>query len=224
MEVELSLFFVAKSGKEAVRFLEQKTPDVLFLDVDLGDMNSLQIFDEIEINSYVIFVTGFDQYAIKAFEKNAVDYILKPVEKDRLRVSLERVLKLSSLKQNSSYKEMLKDYQKSKKEFMFVRNADEFTMVKVVDIVYFEAYEKKVAVVTEKGKFTYNSSLQELEEILDDNFVKIHKSYIVNIGKISKIKKWFGGGYLLEMINGDELKISRSFQESFFEKIGFQKH
>ncbi len=222
--MELSLSFVAKSGKEAVHYLKQENPDILFLDIDLGDMNSLQIFDEVEINSYVIFVTGFNQYAVKAFEKNAVDYILKPVEKERVRVSLERVLRFNSLKQNVSYKKVLDDYQKSKKDFIFVKNEDEYIKIKLSDVLYFEAYEKKVSVVTIEGRFTYSSSLQELEEILNDNFAKIHKSYIVNIEKIDKLKKWFGGGYLLEMINGDELKISRNFQESFFEKIGFQKH
>jgi DNA-binding LytR/AlgR family response regulator len=226
---DINIIAEASDGEMALRLCREHKPDLIFMDIQMPAISGIEAA-EILLNSghppYIIFVTAYDSYAIRAFELHAIDYLLKPVEIERLESSLDRIRKLLSSNGESSVslkamKEMLAGYKNNRNNKIITVCKDEkYYPVPVEKIKYAYADDKKTFLVTTTGKFLYKYPLHKLEEILPENFVRTHRSYIVNIQFIKDIEPWFNGAYQVSIINDENpVPLSRSHSKNFKEII-----
>jgi len=211
----IEVIATAKSGHEAVELINSLHPDVVFLDIELPGYNGFQVLQHIVALPKIVFVTAYDQYAVEAFEKNCIDYILKPFSRERLEKTL---VKLTSSPQSNNAQLLesiahLLERHKRKNHFA-IKEGDDILIIPVEDIYYFMAEEKYVFLCTYDREHYYNLTLKELEETLDpERFCRIHKSYIVAIEKIHKLHKIFLNEYqvILKDKKQTPIKVSRNY-------------
>ncbi len=224
---DINIIAEASDGESAVTLCHEYKPDLVFIDIQMPALSGIDAA-EMLINSenppYIIFVTAYDAYAIRAFELHAIDYLLKPVETERLSGSLERIRKLLASDMEISVplkamKEMLAGYRENRcSKIITVCRDEKFYPVSVSKIKYAYADDKRTYLVTTSGKFTYKNTLHHLEELLPGNFVRTHRSYIVNIEFIKDIEPWFNGAYQITLINEEQnVPLSRSHSKYFKE-------
>ncbi|HEY3886709.1 MAG TPA: LytTR family DNA-binding domain-containing protein [Vicinamibacterales bacterium] len=218
----------AGNGVEALRVIEDQQPDLVMLDVQMPGLTGFEVARRLiqaGRGTQVVFVTAFDQYAIDAFEVNAVDYLLKPVEADRLAVAVERARKrLVSDRAVSGPAEkreeglerlmrMLVDRQE-RRDQLAVKVDDRFMLIHTDEVVHISVEDEQLRVVTNSLSGTSNyRTLDELQMRLDPAvFWRVHRSHLVNINKIKEIVPWFSRNYLLKMKDGrgTEIPVSRS--------------
>lgn len=174
-------------------FGENDPPDLLMLDIQLADGLSFEIFEKVSIDSFVIFTTAFDEYAIKAFELNSVDYLLKPVDPEKLHHALKKLLKLQGhprpIDINALVSAMTREKEKYKERFV-IQVGSSIMTIKSLDIAYFYSLEKNIFLVSNEGRnYPLDISLDRLEGILDPNhFFRINRQHLVNFRSIKKIK------------------------------------
>lgn len=213
---------------QAVRYLQTNPqPDLLFLDIQLADSKSFAIFDQVKIDVPVIFTTAYDEYAIKAFELNSIDYLLKPVSLEKLKLSLEKFKKIRKYYNNEDFTGQLKFLLQSfkpqpdemyKTRFL-VNKGDELLPIPVEQIAYFYAEDKVVFLVTgENKKYLISYSLEELEQKLNPKeFFRINRQFISAIGAIHKVYHYFN--YKLKLTlqpdPGTEVIVSKSRTTDF---------
>jgi len=202
----------AKNGLECLEMIERLKPDLLFLDIQMPGLNGFEVLQQTSHSPVVIFCTAYDEYALKAFESNSIDYIVKPVKAERIQKAIE---KLDSLKSNPDKQEMLRlidSYisQVPKKEItsMPVKVGERMLFVRIDDIVYFSAEEKYVNIHTTDGK-TYLSdlTLKILEDKLGDKFLRVHRALLVNISRIREIDKHYSSRFILKMDDSGQTKL-----------------
>lgn len=192
----------AKDGKEKIDSLK---PDLLFLDIQMPDKTGFELLGELEKSPRVIFTTAYDEYAIKAFEYNALDYLLKPIEPSRLADALQK------LHQEETEKPLLPGSNKLfENDQVFVKDGDHCWFVRLSDIRLFESVGNYARVYFDLNKPLILKSLNALEERLDEKvFFRANRKYIVNMRMIEKIDTYFNGGLLLEMKGGEKIEVSR---------------
>lgn len=217
----------ASDGESAVNLIYKLKPDVIFLDIQMPAVTGIEVA-EILLNSpdtpYIIFITAYDSYAIKAFELHAVDYLLKPIEKNRLIASVDRVRDLMCSTKNgdsslSSLKEMIGSFVPKKiNSYITVCRDERYYPIPFEQIKYAFCEGGKTVLVTTEGKFTYKNTLQSLEEDMTEDFFRSHKSYIINIRFIEEIEPWFNGAFQIKMKADDhEIPLSRNYAKKFKE-------
>jgi two-component system, LytTR family, response regulator len=212
----------AVNGVEGLKLVEAHQPDVIFLDVEMPVMNGFEMLSKLKKQPKVIFTTAYDQYAIKAFEENSLDYLLKPVEKDRLDKCVSKLQELYK-PMEMPLKQLLEQL-KPKKDIktLTVKIGDKILLVALDTIVAIEAEDKYVFLHTEDGsKHLTDFTLSNLEERLPDNFCRIHRSTIINTDKIKEIRKSFNGALVFVMNNKEQSKFtsSRSHSELLRERF-----
>ena len=207
-ELDSKINVVAKieSVKNAVVWLKENKPDLIFLDIHLSDGLCFRIFDEVEIKTPIIFTTAYDQYAIQAFKVNSVDYLLKPINKFDLAASYE---KFNVYHQGggsvdySALKEMIVDMREKKyqKRFLVVEG-DTIKTVLVENIAYFFAEGKYAFLVDKEGeRYLIDTTLEKLTSVLDPNeFFRINRGVIIHLDSIKKMNTWFSRRIKLELI------------------------
>lgn len=224
---DINILAEASDGEMAVKLCYEHKPDLVFMDIQMPALSGIEAA-EMLINSgtppYIIFVTAYDSYAIRAFELHAIDYLLKPVETERLESSLDRIRKLLNSDHDISaslkaMKEMLGGYKEHRcGKVITVCKDEKFYPVPIDKIKYAYADDKRTYLVTTSGKFIYKNTLHHLEELLPENFIRTHRSYIVNINYIKDIEPWFNGAYQITIINDDDnVPLSRSHSKYFKE-------
>jgi len=212
---EIELISDAKDGPSALTLINTEKPDLAFLDIHLPGFSSFELLEKLSHKPMVIFVTAYDEYAIKAFEENAVDYLLKPTDKTRLSRAIKKVKQLNlSIDENLLH--ILKSAVSEVKfiERFPVKKGDEILFIPVQDVYWFQADDKYVFLHTATHEFYYNATLKDLEKCLDPKrFVRIHKSYIVAIDKIQKMKRSFASKYKIYMSDQkiSSFEISRTY-------------
>ena len=212
----------AGNGVEALSVIEEYQPDLVMLDVQMPGLTGFQVARrvvEAGLDSQVVFVTAFDQYAIDAFEVNAVDYLLKPVEPNRLATAVERVRKRLAAEKPAAKPDleqllhMLGDRQ-GRREQLAIKVDDRFLLVQTDEVVHASVEDDQIRVVTNSLSGTSNyRTLDELQTRLDPAvFWRVHRSHLVNINKIKEIVPWFSRNYILRMKDGkgSEIPVSRS--------------
>jgi two-component system, LytTR family, response regulator len=219
---------VLHSVADSVSWLQQNPmPELLFMDIQLGDGLSFKIFDEVNINSPVIFCTAFDEYWQEAFEHNSIDYLLKPVKQDKLEAAMN---KYDKLKQHfaASFKQLQQWQQQpgsnnTKKRFLVKRGTD-YVSVKTEDIAYFYATHKLVCMVDNRNqKFILDQSLADIEKQLDaSQFYRVNRKYLVQLNAIKKIKSYPKSKLQLEVepLTSEEIIISQENVAAFKEWMG----
>ncbi|HTR79987.1 MAG TPA: LytTR family DNA-binding domain-containing protein [Bacteroidota bacterium] len=207
----------ASNGEEAIQKIEDHLPDAIFLDVQMPGLNGFEVVRRLRHKPFIIFATAYDEYALEAFEENSVDYLLKPIEQKRLDKAVEKLQRVCNAPRsdrNENIEDLLERLAASPLKRLQVRTGDKIFLFDVEDIAYFEAKEKYTFLHTTENKHLTDLTLTELEEKLDkENFVRIHRSTIVNVKFIREIVKWFGGKYKVRLKDKaqTELVVSRGY-------------
>jgi two-component system response regulator LytT len=216
----------AGNGVEALRVIEDHQPDLVMLDVQMPGITGFEVARRLMkagIESQVVFVTAFDQYAIEAFDVNAVDYVLKPVEPARLTTAVDRVRRRLSAERTAqkplSGEELDRLLQAlserhERREQLAIRIEERFLLIHTDEVVHASVEDDQIRVVTNSLSGTSNyRTLDELQARLDPAvFWRVHRSHLVNINKIKEIVPWFSRNYILKMKDGKgtEIPVSRS--------------
>jgi two-component system LytT family response regulator len=213
----------ASKGKDAVELIDKLKPDLVFLDVQMPGMTGFDVLEEINHDPFVIFCTAYDQYALKAFEKNAVDYVLKPLDQERFRLAVERAIGRMKVDENS-VGELLRNLKTENKtqydSHIFVQKSEKLLNLPVEEIVYLEASGDYTILTTKNDQFVSSSGIGKLEEILNpETFIRVHRSTIININNLKEIEKHFNGGMVVKMLNGKSFPVSRTYAKLIRKKV-----
>lgn len=215
----------AENGIEAVQKIKGQKPDLVFLDIQMPGMTGFEVIETIGIENMpiVVFITAYDQYAIEAFEVQAVDYLLKPYDQDRFNRAFHRALEQLQLKTNHTalLKKLLTEMNKSKEylQRIMVNIGQRYFNVNTSDIMYISSEEKYVNLYTIKETYLIRDTMNNLEQQLDPTkFKRIHRSHIINIEFIKEMQPWSHGDYVVILKNGTKLMLSRRFQDRLFGK------
>lgn len=216
----------ASDGVSALRLAGELKPDVLFLDVQMPGLTGFEVARRLlaaDIPPRIVFVTAFDQYAVDAFSVNAVDYLLKPVDADRLEQALDRVRRRVATEPTSRLPLSPADLEKvidavqarqGRRDQLAIRTGERFVLVQADEVVHASLVDETIVVVTNTVSGTSNyRTLDELSARLDPAvFWRVHRSHLVNITKIKEIVPWFSRNYLLKMkdAKATEIPVSRA--------------
>lgn len=206
---QIEIIGECSNAEEAKEAIESKQPDLIFLDIQMPGKNGFELLEDISFVPEVIFTTAYDEYALKAFEVNAFDYLLKPIEGDRLKESLQKLF--------SEYER--KDKQGGQAEGekklgvedqVFVKDGDRCWFVKLKKVSAFESEGNYVRVYFDKNKPLILKSLNSLEQRLDDKkFFRANRKFIINLDWVKDIENWFNGGLRVTLEDGKQIEISR---------------
>ena len=216
----------AGNGVEAISAIDRLRPDVVFLDVQMPGLTGFEVARRLVdsgASSHIIFVTAYDQHAIEAFEVNAVDYLLKPVEPARLEVAVDRARRRVATHRSAESALNAAELEKiielvaerqSRRERLAIKVGERFLLVQAQDIIYASLADEGISVVTSQHAGTSNyRTLDELHERLDPTvFWRVHRSHLVNINKIKEIVPWFSRNFILRMKDekSTEIPVSRT--------------
>jgi two-component system, LytTR family, response regulator len=217
---EIEIIAEAANANEGIEKIDSLVPDLIFLDIQMPGKTGFDMLGELEKIPNVIFTTAYDEYALKAFEVNALDYLLKPVEPKRLadaiqKLHLEEDKEPISDQYISSNRSILNEHDQ-----VFVKDGERCWFVKLSDIRLFESVGNYAKVYFGPNKPLILKSLNALEERLDEKvFFRANRKHIVNLRLIEKIEPYFNGGLLLELKGGEKIEVSRRQTVKFKEMM-----
>ena len=209
---EINIIAECHNADQAINKIEVLKPDVIFLDIQMPVKNGFDLLEEISFVPQVIFTTAYDEYAIKAFEVNAFDYLLKPIESERLKDCLQ---KLSKNIQEDTAENIATNVQSNSEmlgssDQVFVKDGDKCWFVKLSKISAFESEGNYVRVYFENNKPLILKSLNSLEKRLSpDDFFRANRKFIINLNWIESMENWFNGGLRVSLTGGKQIEISR---------------
>ncbi len=204
---EIEIVGEANNSETAIESIKLLKPDVIFLDIQMPGKNGFELLEEISGVPEVVFVTAYDEYAIRAFEVNALDYLLKPVQSNRLAETVKKILN----KENS-------DKQESKElslplndnDQVFVKDGEKCWFVKLSDVRLFESEGNYVRIYFDKNRPLILRSLNNLDERLNNRtFFRASRKHIINLKWVESIESWFNGGLMVKLRGGEQIEISR---------------
>jgi two-component system LytT family response regulator len=213
----------ASNGQMALELIEKLKPDLIFLDIEMPVLNGFQVLSQLSYMPYVVFATAYQEYAIRAFEENSIDYLLKPIEPERLALTIQKIKNLPSFSVSPNYNQQIwqvLQQMQVKKEITAipVKIGDRILLIRLEEIAYLEAEDKYVNLFTlDNKKYLIDYSLNTLTDKLPSHFVRISRSVMVNQYQIKEIQKYFNGKYTL-LLN-DTIKTKLTSGTSFSENI-----
>lgn len=220
---EMEVVQECNDGFEGVKAIQEHQPDLIFLDIQMPKINGFEMLELIEKKPDVIFVTAYDAYAIKAFEANAVDYLLKPVNQQRFH---EAILKWKSkatplMPRQVDHVLNTMSATASQNNRIVVKTGNKVKIIPVHEIQYLEADDDFVKIVTAEGSFLKNKTLTFYEQTLDpQQFVRVHRSYMVHIGQITKIEPYQKESHLAILRDGKQVPVSKTGYARLKEVLG----
>lgn len=216
-------------GLDAVKTIEKLRPDLIFLDVQMPMLNGLEVLERLK-DSYlpeIIFVTAYDNYAIRAFDFHAIDYLLKPISRNRFEQAVQHAKERISQQNNSETKEqlfaLLENHQNKLPylQRIFVKENGKITLLEPETINWIEADDKYLHLHTANKNHLIRQTLNSIEAELNPNiFLRIHRSIIVNLTRVKEIHPLFNGEYVLILHDKTKLTLSRNYKNRFFERFG----
>lgn len=209
--MEIEIVGEARNGSEALEMIKKLSPDLLFLDINMPEMNGFEMIKHLEEIPQVIFVTAYDEFALKAFEVNALDYLLKPVDPKRLQ---EAIKKLSNgdeeFNSHSDVFSASKDRLLTLEDKVFIKDGEKCWFIELGKIRMLESDGNYVKVYFDSNRPMLLRSLNSFEERLDARFFfRANRKFIINLQWISSIENWFNGGLRAELMEGEKVEISR---------------
>ena len=203
----------ATNVDEAKTKVEKLDPDLIFLDIQMPGKTGFELLEELEGVPHVVFTTAYDEYALKAFDVNALDYLLKPIQPERLKECMERVEKRVSRKERRDKKLTIDDQ-------VFVKDGEKCWFVKLADVRLFESDGNYIKVYFDGNKPMIHKSLNALDEKLDEKcFFRASRKYIINLSWVESIDTWFNGGLLVKLKGGEKVEVSRRQSSRFREMM-----
>lgn len=214
-ESEIEVVGESSNGFQAIEQIRELSPDIVFADIQMPGLDGFAMVDQVEgtRSPLFIFVTGYGEYAVRAFEIEAVDYLCKPFDKGRLTISVERALRrLSSFVLSCGEHQWLSR--------LPIKDDERILFVSVDEITWIEAANKYVVIHTLTRSHISRQTIQGLEDQLNPReFVRTHRSTLVRKAAVRGMRPLFHGDYIIKLMNGAEVPLSRSFRESFFREI-----
>ncbi len=211
---ELILLGEANNGVDAVKMINEFKPDLVFLDIQMPGMTGFDVLTHLEELPQIIFSTAYDQYALKAFEVHAVDYLLKPYTKDRFKVAVDRLKKNSEVNKARPLAESLLMDSPKFPERILVQSQNKLVTIAVEDVIRIEAYGDYSKLVTKDKTFVSNYGISTLEEKLNSTiFIRVHRSSIINLNAVRELNK-YTKSYDVTMKNGDVVRVSRGYMDN----------
>lgn len=212
---EIEVVGEAANAEEAIGQIEKLDPDLIFLDIQMPGKTGFEMLTQLERVPQVIFVTAYDEYAIKAFDINALDYLMKPVEPIRLAEAINKLKqKEEEVTENYSNRPL------SEHDQVFVKDGERCWFVRLSDVRLFESVGNYAKVYFGSNKPLILKSLNALEERLDDKvFFRANRKHIINLRMIEKIETYFNGGLLVDLHGGEKIEVSRRQAVKFKEMM-----
>jgi len=209
---ELQIVQECNDGFEGFKAIQQYQPDLIFLDIQMPKINGFEMLELLDHAPAVIFTTAFDEYAIKAFEAHAVDYLLKPFSQERFDKAIQKwkEQKVSSQKNTEELLETA-SHSPSQSQRIVVKTGSKIKIIPVHDVFYLEAADDYVKVHTQDGSFLKNKTMSHFEKTLDpQQFVRSHRSYIMNVQQITRIDPYEKDNHVAILKSGAKVPVSRN--------------
>ena len=216
---------LAANGLEALRAIEEESPEVAFLDIRMPGLTGLDVARRVDARTHLVFVTAYDQYAVEAFDRDAVDYVLKPVTDERLERAVERLKrKLADAEKPPALEEMLARLARAlpsggagRLRWIRALKGEVVQQIAVDDVLYFQASDKYTCVMTRAGESLIRTPLAELVDQLDpETFWQIHRGTVVNMNAVVSTRRDLGGRVFVKLKDGAaELPVSRAYSPRF---------
>jgi len=217
---EVEVIDEAANAEEGISKIDSLNPELVFLDIQMPGKTGFDMLSELERAPYVIFTTAYDEYALKAFEVNALDYLLKPVEPKRLADAIQKLHLAEQKETRVGGTENVNNSLLTENDQVFVKDGERCWFVKLCDIRLFESVGNYAKVFFGTNKPLILKSLNALEERLDEKtFFRANRKHIVNLRLIEKIEPYFNGGLLLELKGGEKIEVSRRQTVKFKEMM-----
>lgn len=214
---EIEIVGEAVNAEDAEEKIKELKPDLLFLDIQMPGKTGFELLQTLESVPDVIFTTAYDEYALKAFDFNALDYLLKPIEPDRLKESITKLLKRA---QKDELVEEKEDKKLGPQDRVFVKDGDKCWFVKLENIRLFESDGNYIKIYFDNFKPMIHKSLNALDERLDDrSFFRASRKHIINLTWVESIESWFNGGLMVVLRGGDKVEVSRRQAARFKEMM-----
>ncbi len=220
---DLQVVCDAEDGLGAARDIETLRPDLAFLDIQMPGLSGLEVAAQLEESTapLIVFVTAFDEHAVKAFDLNAVDYLLKPYDKDRLLRSLERVRERCRAGPQRTAAVATARAHTHSSERLLVPDGERLELIDSASIEWLESDDNYVHVHTARRRYLLRRTLQDLlAQLGEQRFARIHKSAAVNIAAIASLSPLFKGDYEVQLRNGRTLRLSRRYKDPLFARMG----
>lgn len=211
-----------EDGLSAAKCINEHRPDLIFLDVQMPKISGFELLEIIEHKPHVIFTTAYDSYAIKAFDENAVDYLLKPFSRERFGEAVNKVMGRISKQIEQNYNEViaLTEGKTEVLQRIAVKSGSRIEVVPIGNVVFLESEGDYVVIHTRDGKFLKEKTMKYFEQHLDPNiFIRIHRSFIININEISRIELFEKESYLIKLKNGAQVKASSAGYKALKEML-----
>lgn len=216
---EIEIVDEAANVDEGLQKIDLHNPDIIFLDINMPGKTGFDLLQELDRSPQVIFTTAYDEYAVKAFEVNALDYLLKPIEPKRLADAIHKVTEAFA-KENKAIQESANQGLLSESDQVFVKDGERCWFVKLAEIRLFESVGNYAKVFFGNNKPLILKSLNALEERLDEKvFFRANRKHIVNLRMVEKVESFFNGGLMLELKGGDKIEVSRRQTVKFKEMM-----
>lgn len=211
---EIEIIGEAENVDSGFELIQETQPDLLFLDINMPEKDGFELLEMLDKVPITIFTTAFDQYAIKSFEYNALDYLLKPINPKRFAQAIEKVGQNLTEKEEKNNKKLTLSNQ------IFIRDGEKCWLVKIADIYLFEVDGNYTKIFFQDEKAVINKSLNQIEEKLpEDFFFRANRNQIINVEYIGKIDPWFSGNLLVHLPKEIKVEISRRQTNNFKEKL-----
>lgn len=214
---EIEIIGEAVNAEDAEEKINSLKPDLLFLDIQMPGKTGFELLESLDTVPEVVFTTAYDEYALKAFDFNALDYLLKPIEPDRLK---ETVTKLINKSKATDQEIELPTTKLGPNDRVFVKDGDKCWFVKLENIRLFESDGNYIKIYFDNFKPMIHKSLNALDEKLDDrSFFRASRKHIINLTWVESIESWFNGGLMVVLRGGDKVEVSRRQAARFKEMM-----
>jgi two-component system, LytTR family, response regulator len=217
------------SSSESVGLINAVRPDLIFLDIQMPGMNGFEMLQKLDEIPIIVFCTAYDQYSLKAFDTNCVDYLLKPVKRERVEQTAAKLSLFKKESQTEKILNFLKEYSgKPEKKILSsiaVRKGDKIIFIKLDDVAYFEASEKYVSLFNVQGKeHILEQTLKDLEESLPAGFIRVHRAVIINKTYVKELQTYFNSRFSILLNDTGQTRIitGRSYQKQIKEGMGLK--
>lgn len=219
---EFEIIANSSDGKETIKILQKEKPDLVFLDIQMPEFDGFEVLQQLDMNvpPHIIFVTAYDQFALKAFEVNAIDYLLKPFDKERFDEAVSKIKErfygntgLNSRAEIEQLLETIENRQEAGGDRVMVKEDGKIFFLEADEIDRIESAGNYIKIITSDNQYMIRETMTNISSKLDSNrFFRVHRSTIVNIDRVKVIEPWFHGDYQVTMYNGEKLNMSRNYK------------
>jgi len=203
----------AENGEDAVEKISILKPELIFLDIQMPGLNGFEVLQRLSYSPKVIFCTAFDEFALQAFDSNCIDYLVKPLTKERFAKTVEKLMQFNGNDTEINLQKLIHQFSNGNKKTeattLPVKLGDRVIFVRLDEVSYFKADEKYVSIITKHSKsYMLDTSLKQLEEKLPASFIRVHKTFLINKNLIKEIRKHFNNRFILILDDYDQSRIT----------------